>query len=155
MAPNTPIRQPSAAQQTKLRAEAHRKTIQYIELAERSDRAEIRAVALELARDEAKYFHSQEARVGPHTALFFCTFVCVATVAAMWYTTTNYKTAALVWEIDTPVVAMALIAILVCLTLSGHVPASSLVNFIHSVWDKFKTKPSKQYNSKTSEGEQS
>lgn len=117
--------------------EAHRQVMELLELGERSSNPDIRAAAIDIAKDTSTNQRTRSARVGATTIMLACTLALLGAAAACWYALIHYPG----WlgdSISGFIVSLAIILVALYLLLSGHLSQDNFVKLCMSVWKKGK-----------------
>src|ERR1035441_741402 len=117
--------------------EAYRQVLGLLELGERSSNPDIRAAAIEIAKNTSTDQRDRASRVSPKTILLAGTLVLILAVAACWYAQTHYA-APLAYSITEVVLAVAVLLIALYALLSGHLSQENFVKLVTAVRDKFR-----------------
>jgi hypothetical protein len=117
--------------------EAYHQVLGLLELGERSSNPDIRAAAIEIARNTSTHQRDRALRVSPKAIMLAGTLVLILAVAACWYAQTHYA-AALANSITEVVLTVAVLLIALYTLLSGHLSQENFVKLCTAVWDKFK-----------------
>jgi hypothetical protein len=117
--------------------EAYRQVLGLLELGERSSNPDIRAAAIEIAKNTSTDQRDRASRVSAKTIMLAGTLVLILAVAACWYAQTHYA-AALANSITGVVLTVAVLLIALYALLSGHLSQENFVKLCTTVWDKFK-----------------
>jgi len=117
--------------------EAYRQVFGLLELGERSSNPDIRAAAIEIAKNTSTDQRYRNLRVSAKTIMLAGTLVLILTVAACWYAQIHYA-ATLANSITGVVLTVAVLLIALYTLLSGHLSQENFVKLCTAVWDKFK-----------------
>jgi hypothetical protein len=117
--------------------EAYRQVLGLLELGERSSNPDIRAAAIEIAKNTSNDQRDRASRVSPKTIMLAGTLVLVLAVAACWYAQAYYA-APLANSITKVVLLVAVFLIALYALLSGHLSQENFVKLCTALWDKFK-----------------
>jgi hypothetical protein len=112
-----------------LREQAHEQVMQLFRLAEKSEHPELRAAALELAKENSKYFRKQNARVSPTLILSVTILLGIAVAGVCWYAFLHYS-APKAYQVCTIVILIYLVIVGVCLFLSGHLSQANFMKIL-------------------------
>src|ERR1700735_3654120 len=80
-----------ASQDKKLSAEAHRQIVELLTLADKSPNPDIRAAAIEIAKDTSRNQLRQSAKFPPGVSMVAGTVVILGTATACWYALSKYS----------------------------------------------------------------
>jgi hypothetical protein len=122
----------------RLSEQAHEEVMGLFRLAEKSEHPEIRAVALELAKETSKFYRTQNARVSPTLILCVIIFLGFAVVGADWYAASHYSDQK-AHQIGTIAALVYIVIIGVCLFLSGHLSQTNFMKILGWLFSYIRT----------------
>lgn len=114
--------------------EAHRQVVELLELGERSSNPDIRAAAIEIAKNTSANQRVQATRVRPATIMVASTFVLSGAIAACWYALIHYP-GALGRSISGTIILVAVLLIALYALLSGHLSQENFMKLCIAAWD--------------------
>jgi hypothetical protein len=114
--------------------EAHRQVVDLLELGERSSNPDIRAAAIEIAKNTSVNQRVQSARVRPATIMVASTLVLLGAIAACWYALVHYPVA-LGRSISGIIILVAVLLIALYALLSGHLSQDNFMKLCIAAWE--------------------
>lgn len=114
--------------------EAHRQVVELLELGERSSNPDIRAAAIEIAKNTSANQNVQAARVRPATIMVAGTLVLLGVVAGCWYALTHYP-GSLGYSISGVIFLVAVLLIALYALLSGHLSQDNFMKLCTAAWE--------------------
>jgi hypothetical protein len=114
--------------------EAHHQVVDLLEMGERSSNPDIRAAAIEIAKNTSANQHVQAARVRPATIMGAGTLVLVGAISACWYALIHYP-ASLGRSISGIIISVAVLLIALYALLSGHLSQDNFMKLCIAAWE--------------------
>ena len=112
-----------------LRSQGDQQVIDLLRLADESSNADIRAAAVEIAKETSKYHRQQGARLPPTLILILTTATILSTAGVCWYALLNYPQG-LAWSVCGIMIVLTIIAVGVATLLSGHLSQTHFVQLL-------------------------
>ena len=112
-----------------LSEQGHQQIMDYLRLAEKSSRPEIRAAAVELAKRTSKHELKQGARVSPNLILWIDLVLGIAAALACWYAYLHY-TEHLAAHITSICIRVYLVIVGISLFLSGYLSQANFMKIL-------------------------
>jgi hypothetical protein len=109
-----------------LREQGYKEVLELLKLAEKSSNPNIRAAAVEIAKQTSKYDRQQGARVSPHVALGIDTVFGVVTGLLCWYAFLHYPVR-LAYELSAITVLLYLVIVAISLFLCELLSQGNLI----------------------------
>lgn len=117
--------------------EAHRQVVELLELGERSSNPDIRAAAIQIAKETSTGQHAQAGRVRPSTAMWAGTLVFASAALACSYFLIQYP-GPLGRSVSATIVVVAVLLVGLYALLSGNLSQDNFTKLCTAAWDKFK-----------------
>lgn len=114
--------------------EAHRQVVELLQLADRSANTDIRAAAIEIAKNTSASERVRAVRVSSATIMVAATLVVLGAIAGSWYALVRYP-GTIGRSISGSIIVIAAILIALYALLSGHLSQDNFTKLWMAAWE--------------------
>jgi hypothetical protein len=123
------------AKNTSLQVQEHQQVLDFLVLADKSQNADIRKAAIEIARNKDKHNRRQDAKMSATQVVIFGTSAVLLAAAACWFAIIHYP-GQVAWEITGCVSSCLLIVIALYTLVSGHLSQTNFVKLLQAAFKR-------------------